>query len=430
MLLNSVASASSRNSSASQHSTLNNSPFTYHGRSYGAASSVGLINSLVGSLPASKSINVSQTNGYKFEETGYLSNVDCYYNETGNVTISTLTDNEDIYEYNPGDTPNIFWPMGTLSTGPILGSAVFAFDNNGTVVFVAAVQDSSDYAYGFVNGGSYPNFTNIQCTATFAPSVFDVSVDVAYSNITVTPAPDTPAIDIEPTGQIKNNSFAQAQYLSSAVTTIYASFIGQSFLSNVENVQARENNAYITLSDVETGVSEALESLIDNSLSIYGAAQVVLAADTANVTAMAQLRAVKFGEPAYVYVSFAINLLVVLIVIVDAIRTRFWNGLALFNFMDIKSAVLAASAGGTALSDAVEARTDSAADRGAGAVRVFVGRRKGLAEITLGRGEVLERGREDERGSYRKVEDHFEFEMRDAPKALGADVPRGAAPRL
>ena len=124
---------------------------------------------------------------------------------------------------------------------------------------------------------------------------------------------------------------------------------------------------YITPSVITTGVSEALESLIDNSLAIYGAVQVVLAADIANVPARALLMAVKIGEPAYVYASFAINLLVVLVVIAEAIRTRFWNGLPLFNSLDVKSAILGASAGGTALSDAADARTDGAADRGAGA---------------------------------------------------------------
>lgn len=198
----------------------------------------------------------------------------------------------------------------------------------------------------------------------------------------------------------------------------------------MENVQARESNAYITLSDVETDVSEVLESLIDNSLSIYGAAQVVLAADTANVVATVQLMAVKLGEPAYVYISFAINLLVVFIVIVEAIHTRFWNGLPLFNFMNIKSAILGASAGGTALSDEADARTNGATDRGAGVVRVVVGRRQGLATITVRHGDVLERGKDDERGLYRNVDDHIEFEMRDAPKASGADVSQAATPRL
>lgn len=139
VLLNSIASASSRNSSVSQHSTLNNSLFTYHGRSYDATSSVSLISSLASSLSPSKNINISQINGYKFEGTGYYSNFDCYYNETSNFRMSIVATNEDVYEYDPGDTPNIFWPTGTLSTGPILGYAVFAFDKNGTVVFVAAV---------------------------------------------------------------------------------------------------------------------------------------------------------------------------------------------------------------------------------------------------------------------------------------------------
>ena len=380
------------------------------------ASSVGLINNLAS---ASKRVNVSQINRYEFHESGYLSNVDCYYNENANVTINTVTNNS-IYVLIPGDTPNIFWPEGTLSTGPILGSAIFAFDNNGTIVFVAAVKDSSDYAYGFINGASYSNFTNIQCIATFTPSVFKVFVDVVHSNITVKPAPEISATDIEPTGQIKNNSFDQIQYISRAVTTIYASFIGQSFLSNVENVQARRNNTYVTLSDVEIGVSEALVSLIDNSLSIYGAAQIILAADTANVTATVYLKVIKLGEPAYVYVSFAINFLIGLVVIAEAFRTRFWNGLPLFNSLDLKSVILGASAGGTAMSDAVDVRTDSAADRKAGAIRVVVGRRKELAAITLGHGEVRERGNEDDQG---------EDEAKDAPIVPGVAAPEAATPR-
>ena len=98
--------------------------------------------------------------------------------------------------------------------------------------------------------------------------------------------------------------------------------------------------------------------------------------------------------------------------------------------MDIKSAVLGASAGGTALSDAANARTDNAADRGAGAVRVVVGREKGLATISVGQGDVVKRGKEVDRGVYRKVDDQAEIEMRDVPKASGSDVPRAATPRL
>lgn len=83
------------------------------------------------------------------------------------------------------------------------------------------------------------------------------------------------------------------------------------------------------------------------------------------------------------------NLLVVLIVVVEAIPTRFSNGLPHFSPMNIKSALLGASAGGTALSDAVGARPDGEANRGPGVIRVVVGGRKRLATITVGTGKVL-----------------------------------------
>ena len=86
--------------------------------------------------------------------------------------------------------------------------------------------------------------------------------------------------------------------------------------------------------------------------------------------------AVKIGKPANVYFSFVVNLLIVLVVVAEAISTRFRNGLPRFISLDTKSTIPEASAGVTALSDAVDARIGGAADWGAGAVRVVVGGRK------------------------------------------------------
>ena len=72
------------------------------------------------------------------------------------------------------------------------------------------------------------------------------------------------------------------------------------------------------------------------------------------------------------------------------------------------------------MSDAVDVRTDSAADRNAGAIRVVVGRRKELATIALGHGEAPEQENED---------DQVVDEVEDAPNVPGVAAPEAATPR-
>ena len=229
------------------------------GRSYGVGASVGLINSF--SIPW---VNISRSAGFTFIEIGYLSTVDCYYNTSSELEITCVNGNDNV----PGDTPRLFWTNGSLPNEPIVESAVFAFANNGAIVCVASVRHDSRYVYGFAAGFGYPNFTNLQCNVTFTPSIFSVLVDVARSNISGTPLETSTVAEIEPTGLLKNVSFHQVQYISEAVTTIYTSFIGQYFHNNVANIQARENHPYTTATEVTIGVARALESFIDNSLSI------------------------------------------------------------------------------------------------------------------------------------------------------------------
>lgn len=285
--------------------------------------------------------------------------------------------------------------------------------------------------YGFAAGFAYQNFTNLQCNVTFTPSTFSVLVDVARSNISMTLLETSTVTDTELTGFLTNVSFHQVQYISEAVTTIYTSFIGQSFLNNIENIQARKNHTHITATDVSTGVARALESFIDNSLSIYGATQVMIAGDRANVTAKVQLMAVKLGEPVYVYISFGISLAVVILVVSMAMRTRFWRDLPMFDCMEIKSAILGASAGGSALSDVAHSWNDDPTDRGAGAVGVVVANRTdGHTVIVAGqtvasRVERRAAGAERRRGEgYQKLNDPAEVKLRSGQIGFGALVVR------
>ncbi|KPM44594.1 hypothetical protein AK830_g1969 [Neonectria ditissima] len=83
LLLNSVEQASARDSSTPHYRKLDNTGFTYHGRSYGVASAVGLVES-------KRTDNTKQATllNYTFLEDGYLSNVSCQYNRPSLIAFN------------------------------------------------------------------------------------------------------------------------------------------------------------------------------------------------------------------------------------------------------------------------------------------------------------------------------------------------------
>ena len=54
---------------------------------------------------------------------------------------------------------------------------------------------------------------------------------------------------------------------------------------------------------------------------------------------------VRLGIPFYTYLTFGINLVIVIFVVAEATRTRFWSKLPRFNCLDVKSAILGTAAG-------------------------------------------------------------------------------------
>ena len=90
-------------------------------------------------------------------------------------------------------------------------------------------------------------------------------------------------------------------------------------------------------------VSDSFTSMIDDILGGYGAAQlhVTEAFEPTDVTG--KCAAIRIGEATFIYVTAAINILLLLLVLVEALRTRFWNRMPLFDYLDTKSVMVAAS---------------------------------------------------------------------------------------
>jgi hypothetical protein len=103
------------------------------------------------------------------------------------------------------------------------------------------------------------------------------------------------------------------------------------------------------------GVSQSLESMLDDMLLGFSSAQLMLvhSGRVTNNNVLATVGAVKLGTAAYVYAVAVLNFIIVALFIEEAITHHGWKGLAKFNYNDMKSVVVASSMGGPAIANRV-----------------------------------------------------------------------------
>jgi hypothetical protein len=127
------------------------------------------------------------------------------------------------------------------------------------------------------------------------------------------------------------------------------------FVQNIQNVHpafpaTSGNNATLN-GDVLRGVEDSLTSMLDNSLLAFSSAQLMIANDTFSAPTSLSISAIRFGEPKYVYIITGIHFTITLLCLVELVRTRVWRGLSKFDYTDIKSVIVGASIGGTAIAE-------------------------------------------------------------------------------
>ncbi|KAH8589530.1 hypothetical protein B0O99DRAFT_472061, partial [Bisporella sp. PMI_857] len=342
LLLNSISQASSRDSSKQpQIDKLDNTGYIYNGRSYGVASTIGLVRSVPGVQSQDKIASLS------YQEYGYRTVVDCIYNDTSALKLHEVK-NVPIPESRI--TPTVVWANGSLPNGKWSGFPSWASFRSESVVALAA-NYTQRYMYGFIGGFYYANtaygppLNNIQCEATFHPESFEVYVNTTTKSISVTPLGESvPQKDIDSSRRLVNTTFLGPSLMSQVLTTGYASIFGDAFKRNIENVRVRAGHGTPDDSDACKGVAEGLETLIDNFLGSTGAAQVMLNGESQTINASMTLRTMQLGEPTYTYSVLAVSLAIILLLLVEAVRTKFWRNFPLFNLLDLKSAILGVAA--------------------------------------------------------------------------------------
>jgi hypothetical protein len=346
-LLGSAASASSIGARKQVHPKIDNSQFSYRGRSYGVGAPVGLMDQMISSS--------NQAAGYNYQEEGYLTNVTCIYNRTSNFVLSGPV-NEWIYAAS-GNLPD--------SVDRPEYSNYIGHDGKAIVAIGAACSESSPRRYIAITAGEAYGFLNsTQCEFNFTPTLFNVTVDISNLNITVKPIQTI--ADFNPQRNITRTVVRQFELLSNDLTNLYVSQLGEALNSSIAAFNmtrtSASRNPFTEEEATLAGLSNSITAMADDMLVAYASAQLMVGRMFTPESARVYMYALQFGQPAYIYAIFAFNLLIIVAVLAEAWRTRSWQDLGRFNYLDPRDLIIAASRGGTELANAADEHIEAQAE--------------------------------------------------------------------
>lgn len=333
-LLGSAASATTPDGQERQHSKLDNTHYEYIGRSYGVGSSVGLVDD------AMQDDNLATA--YSYQEVGYELDAKCIYNKTSGFIIKDLGNDFQFEAY--GDLPD---SVGGPEASTYIGHG------SGTIVAIGiSFGATSPRRYLVIAAGSNYDWLNkVQCSLDFYPKLYNISVGLSGRNITVVQAGN--ATDPDPAKNLTRTLMRQYTLISSAQTNLYISTVGDSLNASISDYLVAHNQTPTLEEATLAGVENAITAMGDDMLIAYASAQLMVGNITQSANATVTVSAIRFGQSVYIWATLGLNIFVILLVLVEGLRTRVWCGLPDFDFMDLRSIAVASSRGGDAIADAV-----------------------------------------------------------------------------
>ncbi len=342
-LVSSAASATTVDGRIRQHPKSDNSRYTYNGRSHGVGSSVGLVDDVIASNPLALS--------YVYQENGLRADVKCIYNLSTEYVAGAEYDTE-IYPIH-GKLPN-------SRDGAEEYSDFFGHNTDAIVsIGVAANNASTERILGIAAGESYATLNATQCTINFSPKIFKVSVSLTDHSINVTEVSD--GMDFPASQNLTRTLIRQFEFITNDQTSLYVAVLGDSFNSSIasynSSVATPPSQAEATLA----GLTNSVTAMVDDLLVAYASAQLMIMNDSSLVYAAVEINAFRYGSTLYIYLTFAINTAIILLLVEEALRTRGWRDLLHFDYTDPRCLIVGASMGGCAVARVAE---DARIDRG------------------------------------------------------------------
>lgn len=342
-LLASASSATIIDGSPRIHEKLDKSKFTYIGRSYGIGSSVGLADEGI--------LDNNLALGYAFQETGYNADVNCIYNASNQFSLSPTVDSL-IYAASG--------PLPDSDNGPEYSDYIGHNMDRIVSIGVAHFANESADVYplrkylAFAAGSNYDFLNNIQCDINFVPTRFNVTVDFRGQNITVKSINDTKVQDINPSRRLKSTVMRQFELIANDETNLYISTVGSAFNASITDFRtyvhsSGRSNQWSDTEIVLAAVENSITTMADDMLGAYASAQLMVGDLTQGINATVQVTAIAFGGIKYNIAIFVANIAVILLLLIEVIRTKGWKGLPDFDVADIRHLVIAASEGGKEL---------------------------------------------------------------------------------
>ena len=368
MILSSASLATTWNNDSRKHAKNDNPVWTYVGRSYGVGSSQGLID-LTGLENEG-----AEVLAYNYSEPGYLTSSTCTNNGSGEFL---LYDNQNTVSPEGSNlTINIFSAYGYLpnSDQPI-GFPVLTTNLTGTegLLTWAASGDNGQNMLSIAATDYYARYNSTICTITWTPTMFNVAVNFTNQTIYVEPQYSLPdATSFDSNEYLRTNTMASLGLLAQTSASMSYATLGQSLVNNwatyYEYTQfllygdgfntnvSFTNNATVLFNSTDPlpALEDSIDAMIDDIIVGFGAAQLHWqfgGNGTGYAGLVGQFSAIRLGLDKYIFLTLAINIAILIIAIEEAIRTRNWHNISLFDYLDVKSVIVAASTAGTAVAD-------------------------------------------------------------------------------
>jgi hypothetical protein len=310
-------------------------------------------------LPISFSLNYS---AFEYSENGYISTVSCVRNTSSAFTMSKISQTK---TQDRRSSISVWIANGTLPNSPpdTIEEYVIAPIGGGANYFVwsAVVNDDVEenrYMLAVAAEGWYaPSFNKMQCTIGFVPSAFNVLVNKTSQTIEVSPISNatSPTMDIEPTGNLSTSVVLGLNVLSQVAGNSVVSVLGNAIQFNLANVGA-QNPDFSREEVYVRGLQDSITIILDDLLGSFAAVQILSMNASTTVPLTAHYKATRIGSDKYIFAILGINIVILFLVVVEAMRTHLWVKMTDFNFTDIKCVIVAASSGGHAISETCIAR--------------------------------------------------------------------------
>lgn len=338
-ILSSASGATTVDGSERKHNKLDNTGFVYVGRSYGVGASVGLTDNTI--------LNNNYAQNYSYAETGYNTRVKCMYNESTAFSLRPLD-----------SSGKVFQAIGQLpdSNGKDENSTYFG-SGSASIVAIGVSSNKppgTSTLLGIAAGSNYAALNRTQCTFEFVPTIFIVHVNATARNITVTPIMDMNPTDLDADGNLQFTATRQLALISNDQTNFYQSLVGNSFLSNIGNYNISKSNISSTLTEASStleGLQDSLTAMMDDILIGYASAQLMVGSQSAPTLCAISIQGTGFGTSSQALGVVVWNVILIIMFLEEAIRTRGWRGMHGWDYGDLRSVIVSSSRGGRRIAD-------------------------------------------------------------------------------